>query len=255
MPDEKAMQEAMAAVQSALAAGKTDPLEIHIGHQTYKGTPGEIAGELIKAQFHATETIKSGKEELEARQKTIDAMTATLQEKAVTPAKTTGYDDKRYWQLMENDPVAAERYKMSYVLFDGNVAPEDLPATVGRMNRVREYIEGVSEIQTFLIRHPEFPGGDEATDLIFKEIQDQKQEANAQNIEYHYLRLVNDKKITPLSSEEVTKITGAPERVVPPSLPGSSGATGQSGYTEAQLLSMPRAEFDKLVEAGTFRKQ
>ena len=177
---------------------------------------------------------------LRDRESQIETLRAAQQAPPPNLPKTTsdGFDQKAYWELMNANPVAAQNYLDSFRLGVDN--PNNVPLLFNEMRNVSVFSADNFEIQSFMQRNPDFPGTDEAADLIINRLASRNAPLTADNLEYEYLKGVRDGAIEPLGDE-------APRAFVPPNLQGSSLSREESSILN-QLRDPNQVPDDKLDE-------
>lgn len=236
---QKTQDEKVAEIAAAIKAGEQKPDE------PIKLSTGE--------EFANLETLKKAKvdtsEALRDRERQIKELQAAL-EKNQPPVsdKKNGFDKVRFWQLMDEDPIMATNYAISFGWFGGEIKPEEVQGEVIRIKSVVDYVEDMGQVQSFLTRHPEYPGG-EAGEMVFEAIKKSGEQWNANTIERHYLVLKDEGKIKPLTDDQMKEQGLAPSRLTaPPSLP-AGGGTGDTSL-DAQIAAaegLSKKDFDALL--------
>lgn len=145
------------------------------------------------------------------------------------------FDQKHYWELMNNDPQQAQDYIDA---FRFGVRPDQVRPLFGEIYNVSQHSADSFEIQTFNSRNPDFPGTDEASDYILKKLTDEKRPLTAENMEYIYLRGVRDGEIMPLGEE-------TQKAFIPPNLGGASLSQSDASLLE-QVKNTPDDKLDDL---------
>lgn len=144
------------------------------------------------------------------------------------------FDQKHYWELMNNDPQQAQDYMDA---FRFGVRPDQVRPLFGEIYSVSQHSADNFEIQSFMQRNPDYPGTDEASDFLLKTLVNENRSLTADNLEYAYLRSVRDGTIEPLGDE-----TQRP--FVPPNLQGSSLSQSDSNILE-QIKNLPDDKLDE----------
>lgn len=200
-----------------------------------KDFPGEFKlgdGTVVKAANweEAFQKVADMKVNTAAALRDREAQIETLRQQAplpvAPPAKSTGFDQKAYWELMNADPVSAQNYLDSFRLGVDN--PSNVPLLFNEMRNVSVFSADNFEIQSFMQKNPDFPGTDEAANLIINNLAARNAPLTADNLEYEYLKSVRDGVIEPLG-EEVQR------PFVPPNLQSAS-----LGREELNILNQLR---------------
>jgi len=151
------------------------------------------------------------------------------------PDPATGFDEKKYWELANQDPRLATRYALAADL--GIENPDHLPLLFSEMRNVATLSADNIEINTFMQRNPDWPGNDTDADLLINRLAERNAPLTADGLEYEYLKAVRNGEIEPLGDEAAAPF-------VPPSL-----GTGTLTREDANLLEQARnIPDDKLDE-------
>lgn len=143
------------------------------------------------------------------------------------------FDQKHYWELMNNDPQEGQDYIDS---FRFGVRQDQVRPLIGEIYQVSQHSADNFEVQSFNSRNPDFPGTDEASDYILKKLVEENRPLTAENMEYVYLRAVRDGEITPLGEESQSPF-------IPPNLHGTSLSQNDAGVLE-QIKNLPDDQLD-----------
>lgn len=215
-----------------------------------KDFPGEFKlgdGTVVKAANweEAFQKVAEMKTNTAAALRDREAQIETLRQAQQAPAARplpdagTGFDQKKYWELMNTDPVAGNRYALAYDLGMGD-NPELLPQLFSEIRNVSTFSADNFEIQSFMQRNPDFPGTDEAADYLINRLASRNAPLTADGLEYEYLKGVRDGVIEPLGEE-----AGRP--YLPPNLPASSLGRDEQNILN-QLKDPNQVPDDKLDE-------
>jgi hypothetical protein len=166
----------------------------------------------------------------------LRGVTQTQQTQQIDTQTDQGFNQKAYWELMNADPVAAQNYLDSFRLGVDN--PANVPLLFNEMRNVSVFSADNFEIQSFMQKNPDFPGTDEAADLIINRLAQRNAPLTADNLEYEYLKGVRDGIIEPLGEE-------AERPYSPPNLPASSMGREEQGLL-AQLRDPNQVPDDQL---------
>src|SRR3990167_1430009 len=111
-----ALEQAQQTVRSEVAAGKT-PTEVRVpdpskegGYQVFKAdSPEQLIQTLAEAKANSNRYIA---EELKPLKDQLAALTQRLQPflQVNQPAQNAGFDKRRYFELLETNPIEASRY-------------------------------------------------------------------------------------------------------------------------------------------------
>lgn len=206
-------------MSTAQVTPESKPVELTLGDgSVVKGANLEEAFNNLKTmKENASGEIRRQKEELQRLQQERDSLALQAQ-KRPEPEPTNGFSKERYYQLLNDDPIAAQNY-MDQVRF-GTQDP------VGAFNQMRQNIEMFSQqsvIASFHAQHPDFPGTPDAARSLT-----QRWDAligsgfptNVDTLNYAYSQALADGSIKPLETKE-------PEETLSPnpSLTGAGGVT------------------------------
>lgn len=202
------------------------------------GFPGEFTlgdGTVVKATsweeaFNKVADMKTNTAAaLRDRERQIEELrqsTQQVQQQQIAPDATSGFDQKRYWELMNADPLQAQQY-MDAARF--GVSPEQIPSLYKEVFNASQYSADTFEINQFLQNNPDFPGTPEATDIVVDTCAKENRPLTKENLEYVYLRSVRDGLIEPAGEEAATPWA-------PPALRGG-GQTNKSQDDIMQLIN------------------
>lgn len=144
------------------------------------------------------------------------------------------FDEKKYWELANKDPRLATRYALAS---DLGVEPEVLPQLFNEMRNVSVYSADNMEMQTFMQRNPDWPGTDQASDMVIERLVARNAPLTADNLEYEYLKAVRDGEIEPLGEE-------APKPFVPPNLGSGASLSREDANLMQQIKDIPDDKLD-----------
>jgi hypothetical protein len=153
------------------------------------------------------------------------------------PEPGSGFDQKKYWELMNADPLAAQQY-MDGVRF--GVDPNIVPNLYREVFNASQYSADTFEITQFLQNNPDFPGTTEATDIVVDTCAEEGRPLTKENLEYVYLRSVRDGKIEPAGEE-------AEQPWAPPSLKGGGGTQSQQDIDQL-IANTPDNKLDEVYK-------
>lgn len=208
--------------------------------------PGEYKlgdGTVVKAKtweeaFQAVATMKTNTAAaLRDREEQIRQLQETKHQ--VIPNNTTttatAFDQKRYWELMNDDVIAGQNYLDSFRLGVDN--PNNVPLLFNEMRNVSVYSADNMEIQSFMQRNPDFPGTDEAADMLINRLAARNAPLTADGLEYEYLKGVRDGEIEPLGPE-------AERPFVPPNLGSGVSLSREDADIMQQVRDVPDDKLD-----------
>lgn len=159
--------------------------ELESSQQTQQGQTGQAtpAGSPIRVNIGGQEYVFNSQEELStALTRTLEAYNAKMAElakaaeqaKQAAPQESRGsyveedrpkpFSQERYIELLRTDPIQAQEYLDSYRYFNGEVEKPSQLITAA-LARVAQQDRIIAAYQ-FRDNHPEFPGGDQAADLL-----------------------------------------------------------------------------------------
>jgi hypothetical protein len=151
---------------------------------------------------------------LRDRERQIEELQAKISQQPpvqpTPPASTTAFDQKHYWELMNQDPLQAQQY-MDAARF--GVQPDQVQSLYQEVFNTTQYSADKKEIEDFMQSNKDFPATKEATDKIWAIMGQENFPITSRNLEYVYLRAVRDGEIEPLQEE-------SPQPWVPPNMQG-----------------------------------
>ena len=150
------------------------------------------------------------------------------------PDPSTGFDEKKYWELANQDPRLATRYALAADL--GVENPDHLPLLFNEMRNVATLSADNIEINTFMQRNPDWPGNDQDADLLINRLAERNAPLTADGLEYEYLKAVRNGEIEPLGEE-------AERPFAPPSL-GGTGLSREDANLLEQAKNIPDDKLD-----------
>lgn len=212
-----------------------------------KDFPGEFTlgdGTVVKATSweEAFNKVSEMKVNTSAALRDREAQIRTFQEQQQAPPQPevtsgNGFDTKKYWELMNVDPVAAQNY-LDAARF-GVDNPDQVPQLFGEMRNVSTQSADQMEIQAFMQRNPDFPGTPEIADKLINTLAQNGEALTARNLEYYYLSGVRDGIYEPLVEEKGGTF-------IPPSLRGGS-TSGSPAVTMDQVNNMSDDQYDDMM--------
>ena len=221
MPDEPKPTEA------ALPPINEPPKEIEVKlttGQVYRGkTQDEVMQQLVRAQEEASRTISDLRRQPEPEPQ---------------PAPAGEFDVNQYYKLLAENPVAAQNYMLGYQL---GIDPNEVVPTLRYVYDVSQRANASMQIAEFHARHPEYPGGTDSAELIFREMEGRGKrplEATVEDLEHAYYTLRDAKKIVPLE----TPVAGQQPQTYAPTLGGNSGGQGADIVKDFSNLSSAQME-------------
>lgn len=188
----------------------------------------EVLGKLAKAKEDATYAIRDREEQIRG-----------LQAPPPSPASEgQKFDPQTYYNLFAQDPQAALTYQLSFLV--GLPAEEVAPA-IRYSYDVSQHAAALLETSAFHQRHPEFPGGDEATDLMIRKLNEKNMDWTADNLELVFSELSREGRLKPAQPQPETSHHVAP----PPSF--SPSAPSPSSDIISSFENLSSAEQEKLL--------
>jgi hypothetical protein len=178
--------------------------------------------------------LRDREEQVRQRQQELDELQRAGRSMPM-PDPSTGFDEKKYWELANQDPRLATRYALAADL--GIENPDHLPLLFSEMRNVATLSADNIEINTFMQRNPDWPGNDTDADLIIQRLAEQNKPLTADNLEYEYLKSVRNGEIEPLGEEAVAPYA-------PPSL-GGTGLSREDANLLQQAQSIPDDKLDE----------
>lgn len=181
--------------------------------------------EALKVAVKMTEdtqaALKAEREAASAKTQELEARVNELANQIPKPAPAAngnGFDNQRYWQLLNSDPLAAQNYLDSVRFGIGN--PEAVPGYFQRMDeRINNFDQQMLASQ-FIYQHEEFPATPENAAILTKQVEELVKAGHPASIETLNMawgHVVETGKIKPL------EVTTQETEEAPPSLPGGGG--------------------------------
>lgn len=191
--------------------------------QVYKGkTKDEVIAAVLKAQENATLHIKEQHDKI----KDMEAKLQT-QVQPATPVNG-GFQKKRYYELLEEDPLQAQDY------LDG-FRPQ-----YGRVMGAVEKFEYGLQAQEFIRRVPEFEDSQENATALFTRLKMENRPFTADNMQLVYHTLQSEGVIKNAPAEPPRPATPNP----PPVMGGASGQASELANIDAEVSGMTDAQFE-----------
>jgi hypothetical protein len=212
--------------------------------QVYKGAnEAEVLAKVVEAQESASKLIREQNEALQSAEADLERW------KPRTTPNEEGFNNEQYFQLLANDPLAAQAYALSELL---GVAPQDV-------QRELQYIRGevyetgdLKQTAAFHARHPEAPAGEEFAEAIIQRFEergmDLRKHWTADNIEAVYFQLVHEGKIKPSPGATVEVQPGDEVRTLP--IPGAGGGGPAADQVAAFSMMTLEQQEDYLRKQG-----
>lgn len=211
--------------------------------------PGNLFGNLQKMYLDTTSWAKEQKQKAQDAEAEAERLRAEVEQRqgTIQQAEThqnSGFDSERYYQLLNEDPLAAQNY-MDQIRFG-------VQDPVGAFNQMRQSADsaqfvahtqlGYQASQTFLARHDDFPDAPRAIEALQARvvglIRNEQYGADiSDTIDMAYSQLVAEGVIRPVRDE-----TLAPN----PSLTGSGARTG---FGSVDPDSMSTGDLEKLLRS------
>lgn len=207
------------------------PIEIELGNgMVIKGANLEEA--IQNAKKIVTDNVTAYRTEREKREQAeseAQALRSQLDTRRA-PEPANGFNTQRYWQLFNEDPIAAQNY-----MDQARFGVQDPVASFNQMRQAVDNFTQQSVAAAFTAQHAaDFPPASapvlrqRVEDLVFNE----GFRLSLDTLNYAYNQLVADGSITPLETAP------EPEPTTPnPSLTGSSGQVSDSEISRAEQMS------------------
>lgn len=227
MPDTPVTQTPEQIAQAVADAAKPKELEVKLSTgQVFKGaTPEEVISKIASAQEQASTTIRDREEQI----RQLNEQLAQRQATQAQPISADGtFDKKKYWELMDQNPVEAQNYLDSVRL---QIPQEQVVPAYQYAYTVSQRVADQMEVARFHQTFPDFPGGDQNADLLLRECEARGRATNnADMLGVTFMELQREGKITPSASANTT---ATQQRETPPPMLGGGG--GQDVITDANI--------------------
>jgi len=122
---------------------------------------------VAKMKEDTAAALRAERESREQMQGQIDQMRADLQRQA-HPPDTGKFDRNHYYQLVGEDPIAAQNYLDAWRF--GIPDPQQVPEYFGRMSNTVTQLEQQTLAANFINLHPDFPATGENAQILTKEV-------------------------------------------------------------------------------------
>jgi hypothetical protein len=187
-------------IQQALTEVKTNtgefPGEFKLGDGTVVKAANweEAFNKVAEMKVNTAAAVRDREEQIRQLKEQPPATTT-----AAPPTNANGFDQKAYWELMNADPLAAQNYLDAFRFGVDN--PAHVPQLFNEMRNVSVHSADTMELNTFMQRNPDYPGTEEAANLLIEQLAARNAPLTADALEYEYLKAVRDGKIEPLGEE------------------------------------------------------
>lgn len=179
--------------------------------QVYKAPNKDaLLNEVVKAQLNASMTLQQKETQLQESRRIIDEQAERNRQDEQrgngrgngngndTPELTREQFNKRYWELINADPLAAMEYaNQVYFGFDN---PR---ATVQKSAIVAEYVSDSVATREFLKDNPDFPASPANSEKVLGELTRRDLEVTSYNLERVWKDLKRENAIVPLSAKDI----------------------------------------------------
>lgn len=193
------------------------------------------AEEALKVAAKMIEDNSKAYRETKASLDTLQTQYSTVQQQieALKPKETPdGFDKDRYYQLLNENPIAAQNYVDSYRFGIGD--PEAVPARFNEMYEKVTALDGQTLAAGFVNNHPEFPQDAEAAKALterVKMLRGAGHPVSPDTMELAWSQLVNEGTVKPIDDD--TK----DDDELPPSLQGGGTQISPSELQKAENMS------------------
>lgn len=182
--------------------------------QVYKGkNQQELLNEVVKGQLNSSMTLQQKEQQLQESRRVIEEHEQRnreyqeSQQRNQNQGQGQGQGDgqlsreqinRRYWELINTDPVAAEEF-MAQVYW----GVENPRASFQKSAIVSEYVADSVASREFLRDNPDFPANDNNSDKLLKELFNRDLEITSFNLERVWKDLKRSNTIEPLSAQQI----------------------------------------------------
>ncbi len=185
---------------------------------------------MAKMKVDTANALREAKENAEQLRQQNANLTAQInaapKPQPAKPQEKNGFDNDRYWTLLNSDPMEAQNYLDAHRF--GIEDPKQVPQQFAQMRQeVSEMRQQAIAAQFYQHRAEEFPAEPQAVRSVsqrFQELVNQGFPANALTLDFGYTQLVNEGAIKPLEKKPAaTGTTAEPEQQPNPALTGAGG--------------------------------
>ena len=178
---------------------------------------------------------KTAREELQARVSGLETQISQRKEPPVN-----GFDKDKYYQLLQNDPLAAANY-----VDQSRFQVSDPVAYISEINEKVTRFEGQAVTAGFLANHQEFPQGEESAKAMTQrmiQLRNQGHPFGVDTMELAWNQLQQEGAIKPVETQVETQ-----EETMPPSPGGTGGVISEAEMKKAE--SMTDAELQTYLKS------
>lgn len=219
------------------------PVEVKLGDgSVVKGANlDEAFKNLATMKENASAAIKRTSDELEAERQRAAGLAAEVERlKHPQPVNDGKFNNSKYWELMNADPIAAQNY-LDQARFGFESPDQVVPA----FNQMRTQVDNMTQSSvaaSFLAQHvDDFPANAEAAKVLNSRVTDLVSRSgfnfDVHTLNFAYNQLVDEGQIKPLEKNT------APDEIPNPSLGGTGSTSIPNEVTKADGMS------DKDLEA------
>lgn len=254
----------------------TELIEVHLGDgSVVKGANlDEAFKNLSEMKVNASKAIRETKDQYEREKAERERIEAELEQlkadaEANKPKETkvedkstgNGFDKEKYFKLMAEDPVKANRYLLKHdlQLQSEDEVPQAFMGMRGQVDALQSKVAAFEQealASKFMAQHPDYPTGDAEAAQKFaahiKVLTDQGLPLNISTMEFCYFQLVNSGSITP---REITDEQQKPNPLEQPnpSLTGAGSVNIDTGEL-SKAENMSTSDLQKfLASKGMFK--
>lgn len=144
---------------------------------------------------------------------------------------TDGFNNDKYFQLLNQDPVAANDYWFEHRF---GQKPEQVAADFRGVQEKISVLDGQSLAAAFTNMHPDFPSDNESAQALtgrIKELQRMGHPTDLHTMDLAWNQLVNEGKLKPMEQ------TPEPQESLPPSMMGVGGMTSGVDMNKIDQMS------------------
>ncbi len=223
------------------AESEPEVLEIESGTgQVFKGTKDEIIEQMKNSVANGSRTIREQKE----RERQMSQEIENLKKPAAT---SNGYDKKKYFEMLAEDPKAAADYIDEYRY---GMPSSEVKARLDRSQSVAERIQLQNEYDAFAASIPRGSLDTEDATKIHNYMEQNRFPVSAVNLKLAYYELRESGQIKPKELVDEGE-EGIPRRKAPPSARGIGGGEGRKGFDAAKATPAEiKAEMERIQRAA-----
>jgi len=200
---------------------------------------------VAKMKEDTAAALKTSRESQEQMQSQLDSLRAEMQQRQAPPADPNGFNRTHYYQLVGEDPLAAQNYLDAYRFGIGD--PSQVPGYFQAMQQTVSSLEQQTLAANFINTHAEFPANNENAQILTKEVLRLREAGHPVNMDTLDLAWRNCQMNDTIKAIEVPDEREEPN----PSLGGGGSAAldAEASRIEADVLSgkMPMQEFESYL--------